>query len=125
MLYGMIIYIRCNMSNLRIEKINSLIQKKLSEIINQEYVETLGFVSINFVYATKDLEYVKVFVSFAKNSEESFKKLEKMRSDIQKKFGHSIKLRKTPKVQFVLDNDKEEIEKVEKILEKLSKEHEN
>ena len=82
------------MSHLRMQKINSLIQKKLSEIINQNFVEKIGFVSINLVQTTKDLNYTKVYVSFmSQNPKKDFLKLQKHRGLIQRNFGHDIELR--------------------------------
>ncbi len=108
------------------QKIDSLIHKKLSEIINRDYFEKLGFVSVNFVSTSKDLNQTKVFVSFNnEKNNRSFNKLEKLRGQIQKTFGRSIKLRKTPRIEFILDRDKDEIDNIEKILEKISKKNEN
>lgn len=114
------------MSQLRMQKIDSLIQKKISEIINRDFVEKIGFVSINLVQTTKDLNYTKVYVSFiSENPENDFLKLQKYRGLIQKKFGHSIELRKTPKIEFTMDSKFDKIMKVEKILDSISKNNED
>lgn len=114
------------MPNLRMQKIDSLIHKKISEIINKHSQEKIGFVSVNFVNTTKDLNNTRVFVSFDKKNEKKlFENLNSIKGLIQKDFGNSINLRKTPKIEFILDKDKQEIERVEKILEKISKKNEN
>ena len=107
-------------------KIEALIQKKLSEIINQNFSDNVDYVSINYVQTTKDLNYTKVFVSFlSKNPQKNFTKLNKIRNKIQKSFGDNINLRKTPKIEFVLDLKLDDIIKVESILDKISDDHEN
>lgn len=107
-------------------KIDALIQKKLSEIINQEFSDNVDYVSINCVQTTKDLNYTKVFVSFlSKNPQKNFSRLNKIKNKIQRSFGESINLRKTPKIEFVLDLKLNDIIKVESILDKISDSHEN
>lgn len=114
------------MSQLRMQKINSLIQRKLSEIINRDFVEKIGFTSINFVQTTKDLNYTKVYVSFTSpDPQKCFLQLQKYRNLIQRDFGHDIELRKTPKIEFEMDSKFGNIMKVEKILDKISKNHED
>lgn len=108
------------------QKINSLIQKTLSEIINTKFSERINFVSINFVHTLKDLSLTRVYVNFTRpNQNKEFVKFLKIKNLIQKEFGYIIKLKKTPKINFILDKNQEKITRVEKILDKISKQNEN
>ena len=107
--------------SLRMQKINSQIQKMLSEIFNQ-YSENIIFPMINLVDTAKDLSKARVFVSFAANDQKKeFKKLSRYFGQIQGSFAQSANFKKTPHLVFILDTKHEDINKVEEILENISK----
>jgi ribosome-binding factor A len=110
------------MQSLRIHKVNSLIQKHISQIINIQFSDHVSYTNINYIDTSKDLASTNIYVSFAvTNQEEEFKKLIKIKNLVQKYFGHTIKLKKTPKIRFILDTNIDKINKIEKILDKISK----
>ena len=111
------------MINYRMPKINSLISETVSDIINKKFAEDIHFININFVDTARDLSETKIYVSFIDRENTNFKKLLSKRKNIQSIFAQSIKLRKTPKIIFILDIKKDSINKVEALLEKIS--HEN
>ena len=109
------------MKNLRIQKINSLIQKTVSEIISYEFPEEIKFSTINFVSVNKDLSKVKIYISFvSSNPEKQFSFLNKNIAQIQSEFAKKIKLKNTPRITFLLDDKQPQINRVNKLLDKIS-----
>lgn len=110
------------MSQFRMQKIDSEIRNLVSKIINKLFCDELNFPTINFVITSKDLKTSKIYISFAsEDQEKQFKKLESRSYLVQREFANSIKLRKTPKLIFLLDTKQSAIDKVETILDKFSK----
>ena len=113
------------MSN-RIERINSEVQKALTQILANEIKDPRlkSFVTITEVKVSGDLSYCKVFVSIlAQNEKEksqSFKILQDSCSFIRKSLAQKINLRLTPEIHFFMDETWEEAAKMDRLLDSIS-----
>ncbi len=108
----------------RIEQVNELIYRELSEIINREMEFPEGVVvSVAKVETLADLELAKIyFTIYPKEQEEAvFKNLIKQRSHLQHLLHQRLILKSMPKIQFLINKDdqKDVANKVEKLLDQI------
>lgn len=108
----------------RIESVNELIYRELSEIITREIELPDGvLVSIKRVETSPDLELAKVFfIIYPKEKQiDVFKQLIKQRPSLYYLLSHRLILKPMPKLQFLLAKEDEDdvVEKVERILDKI------
>ena len=94
------------MAKHREERINSEIKRALSEILLIDLsLQKDNIVSVFKVKTTKDLNEAKIYISILKNREEILKKLEESTPYIRHLLGQKAKLRKIPKLEFILVDD--------------------
>lgn len=106
----------------RIQKVNSLINQQVSEIISWKLNLKPGvFLTISKVDTTKDLRYAYVSVSVFPESEENYimKTLKKEKHSIQKELNKNLHMKVLPKIQFKYDKTEANADKIEKILKQL------
>ena len=92
--------------NVRMEKVNTEIKRKIMEIIQEEIDDPhLGFVSITRVITTHDLRESKVYFSALKDEEipRIEKSLNKMSGFIRKMLGRKIRIKILPALTFFPD----------------------
>lgn len=111
---------------MRILKINSEIEKALSEIITYELKNPLitGIISVTKVDTTPDLDYCKVYVSIftpGGDREEVFNQIKHSAGFIRKELCHKVDLRKVPYLTFYLDDSYAYSENIENKLEEIEK----
>lgn len=110
--------------NNRILKVNSEIQKALSEIITYELRNPLitGIISVTKVDTTTDLEISKVYISILdENSRvEVFNQIKHSASHIRQELAKKIILRKVPYLDFQLDESYEYGQKIENMLKQIN-----
>lgn len=108
----------------RINIINAEIQRTLSEIIQYELSnpEVSGIITVTKVETTSDLEYSKVFISVfsAKDKDKVFNQIKHSAGFIRKTLSQKINLRKTPYLQFYLDNSQEYGQKIDQVINKIN-----
>ena len=109
--------------SLRLELIESLMLKELSNIITFELKDpNLGFITISEVKVTSDLSYAKVYVSFLGKQERNdagLKVLKRAKGFLKSELAKRMKLRKIPDLVFVQDKSLENAKKIENILDKV------
>jgi len=108
--------------SLRIEKINSLIQKYISEILSRELSLKPGvFLTVSKVDTTKDLRYTNVFISIFPEKEANYavKTLEKEKYRIQKILSSKLQMKILPQIVFKSDNTAAQADEIEKILRRI------
>ncbi len=105
------------------EKMNNIIQRELSEILQTEVKDPqIGFCTITDVSVTNDLSIAKVYVSFLnKNIKKSMNALERSKGYIRSLLAKRLTIRKCPELQFVLDTSLEYGNKIESIIHDLNK----
>ncbi|MCX6763708.1 MAG: 30S ribosome-binding factor RbfA [Candidatus Moranbacteria bacterium] len=109
------------MSN-RIEKINELIKRHISEIITREINLKPGvFVTVTKVDTTPDLRYTRVFVSIFPEKETNYvmatfgKEAYSMQGILNKK----LSMRPLPRIEFKVDLTEVKADEIEKIIKQL------
>lgn len=106
----------------RITKINSLIQKNISEIITRDISLKPGvFVTVVKVDTTPDLRYTRIFVSIFPEKEIDYaaKTLKKELYQIQGALNKKLAMRPLPKIEFKIDLTESKADEIEKILKKI------
>lgn len=112
------------MSNLRMSRVDSEIQKHLSEIIRKfDDIEILAaLVSIMKVETFADFSMSKVYVSVFgdENKKKNIvKKLNDNKKTIRYELAHKMKLRNTPELVFIVDDVEEKASKIMKLFEQI------
>lgn len=95
--------------SISIERLASLIQRELANIVNEEVKNSqVGYVNLTEVKVTKDLSYASIFYTILSDEEEVILKaqqlLEKNTSKIRKRLAEKIRnIRKIPELLFKYD----------------------
>lgn len=116
------------MTTRRIERINELLRREISGIIQREIKDPgIGFTTIMRVETTNDLYYSTVFASVM--GEESVRirtieHLNKAAGYIKHLLMDRLTMRNIPKISFKLDNSIDYTLRINEVLDKLSREKE-
>lgn len=105
--------------NSRIDRINELIGQKISLILHDDILELDQYFAVTHVETTPDLSYCDINISFLKNAEETISKINSNQKQINKTLASLIKLRKTPRLRFHIDESSEQAEKIERLFQKI------
>lgn len=106
----------------RIDKINALIQKHISEILVKDLSLKLGvFLTVAKVDTTPDLRYTRIFLSVFPEKETNYviETLKKERYMLQGALNRKLHMKPLPKLVFKVDKTEAEADKIEKILREL------
>ncbi len=108
------------MSN-RIDKVNSLLEREISQIILRDFSFPDALATLTHVDATANLIEAKVYISVfpEDKTEKVIKLLNGGIHDIQKKINKKLNMRPIPKIIFVKDEKIREAARVEELLEKI------
>lgn len=111
--------------NSRVAKANSLLQKKIAEIIEKDVNDPRlsgQLVTVVKVDISPDLKYAKVFVSIfgAQEAQITLDALNSASGYIRKTLAHKIEFRNLPNLHFVQDTGAEYSQKIEGILKNIS-----
>jgi ribosome-binding factor A len=107
----------------RITKINSLIQRHISEIITRDISLKPGvFVTVAKVDTTPDLRYTRIFISIFPEKEINYtvKTLEKELYQIQGALNKKLVMRPLPKIEFKVDMTESQADEIEKLLKEIN-----
>jgi len=110
------------MSINRIEKVNSLLEKEISKIIQREIMFSGGvLVTLTHVEATANLIEAKVYISVfpEDKADNTLKILNKEIYGIQKEIDKKLNMRPVPKIKFVKDKEPAEVGRIEELLVKV------
>jgi len=96
------------MARLRLKKIESLIRREISDMIQKREIKDprVGFVTVVSVEVTPDLRHAKVFITVlgdAKQLKSSFIGLKNAKGFIQGEIGNRLHLRFVPELEFLED----------------------
>ena len=108
----------------KIERIQSIIMKNISEIIQFELKDpNIGFVSIPEVRVSKDFSHAKVFVSFIneKDIKSSLAALNKAKGFIRSELAKRMDTRRVPEITFELDEGYKKEARISELLKKDDK----
>ena len=109
----------------RIERINSLIRREISELLQHQVKDPrLGiFVAVTAVSTSPDLKYAKVFVSHMGNDEEKQKTLSALTAAsgfFRKELAGQIRLRRIPELSFHWDDSIERGDHIQQLIDQVS-----
>ena len=109
----------------RIERINSLIRREISELLQHQVKDPrLGiFVAVTAVSTSPDLKYAKVFVSHIGNDEEKQKTLSVLTAAsgfFRKELARQIRLRRIPELSFHWDDSIERGDHLQQLIDQIS-----
>ncbi len=112
------------MKSVRIERINSEIQKAISHIIDNEVRDPQidAIISVSNVETTPDLSYCRVFITSIGStpSEEVLARIKGAAGFIRGRLSKMIKLRITPRLEFLKDESVEYASNIENILKNIT-----
>ena len=112
------------MKSVRIERINAEIQKAISHIIDNEVRDPQidAIISVSSVETTPDLSYCRVFItSIGKtSSDEVLARIKGAAGFIRGKLSKMVKLRITPRLEFLKDESVEFASNIESILKNIT-----
>ncbi|MBQ6434650.1 MAG: 30S ribosome-binding factor RbfA [Synergistaceae bacterium] len=110
-------------SNLRMSRINKQLQREIALIIETEIKkESVKSAIITCVECSKDLERAKVFFTAleARKCPGILKDLNEIKGAVRGLLGQTIKLRRVPALEFIIDKSSEYGAKIDKILDSLN-----
>ena len=110
------------MSKERIKRINTLLQKSLSEIFRQESnFSPEVIVTIQKVETSPDLVQSKIRISVfpSKKAEEVIGSLKKNIGHFQRILNKKLKMKKVPRIIFELDFTEEKAARIEELLKRI------
>lgn len=108
---------------LRRLRVNEAIKEKLSTVIASEGLKDprVGFVTITGVDTTPDLRQAKVYVSVLGGEAEreaTLSALDNSRGYLQSRLGESLRMKRTPQLQFLYDATLDNAMHISRLLEK-------
>ena len=111
------------MESNRQAKISRLIQKELSEIFRQQTAKTRGvIISVSAVRVTPDLSIARAYLSVfpSEKGPEMIESINKSAQTVRYELAQKVRfqLRKTPELQFYLDDSLDYIDNIDRLLEK-------
>lgn len=116
---------RRNTGSNRLDRINEELKREISNIINYEVKNSniTGMISVTGVKITPDLRYAKVSVSMlnSKNVKQTLAGLKAASGFIRSRIAEKINLRITPELVFELDESLKYGERIDKILQDITK----
>lgn len=114
----------------RIERVNNLLRRELSELIQHQVKDPrLGvFISITEVDTSPDLKYAKVFISCIGGQKDEEKLLDVLTAAtgyLRKELASNIKLRRIPDLSFRWDDSIERGDHILRLLDQVNSEQDD
>jgi len=110
----------------RIERVNTLIRREISELIQQELRDPRldEFIAVTEVDTSPDLKYAKIYISAMSGQQEEQKILGILNSAagfLRTALASKINLRYTPELHFIWDNSIEHGDKILRLIDEVTK----
>lgn len=111
----------------RIERVNNLIRREISELIQYEIRDPRleSFVTVTEVSTSADLKYAKIFVSSMSGKQDEKNILEVLNSAtgyLRTELASKIRIRRIPELSFQWDDSIEHGDKILRIMDDLHQE---
>jgi len=111
-----------NDTNIKLKKLNKIIQKYLSKIIHEKiYNLKNDIITITNVITSKDLSISKIFISTLKENYTIIKILNNASKHLRYNLSKKIKTHKIPKIKFLYDENLNQTIKLKNLLETIKK----
>lgn len=110
------------MESHRLQKFSALLKKELSLLIEQDFSETFGMISVPDIQVSPDLKFAKVYLSFLSHDDEkmALKQISAKAYVYQKFLGRKLKMKFTPKLVFFKDSGQEKVDKIDSLLKDIN-----
>ncbi len=113
----------------RIERINSLIQVEISQLLQREVRDPRlsNFISVTKVDTAADMKTTRVYISVLgaeAERQETIKVLTAASGFFRRELSKNLNLRYTPALIFIADNSIERGDRITNLIDKVSSEHE-
>src|SRR4051812_12621789 len=110
----------------RIDKLNSLIQQLIGEIIHPYLHGINGLTTVSRVEVSGDSRWAKVWISIVGgDDEEIFKILKENIYDIQGELNRNLTMKMVPRIQFFLDTSPRYAQHIDELIKKIHEEDES
>lgn len=109
-------------SEQRVQRLREEIKRIASDILKRMKDPRLGFLTVTDVEISKDLRYVRIYVSVlgeAGSAEETFAALQSGAGFFRSELGARVRLRHTPSITFKLDESAQKGARIEALLAEL------
>ena len=106
------------------DRISSLVQKYVSEIIQYELKDKdIGFVTVTRAKVTNDYSYAYIYVSYVieAEKEKGLEALEKAKGFIRSSLAKKLSIYKTPEIVFKLDTTFDDALEIEQAIDAAKK----
>ena len=109
----------------RIERVNTLIRREISELIQHELRDPRmdEFITVTEVDTSPDLKYAKIYISSMSGQQEQEKILGVFNSAagfLRTALANKIRIRYTPELHFVWDNSIEHGDRILRLIDEVS-----
>ncbi|MAW32962.1 MAG: ribosome-binding factor A [Proteobacteria bacterium] len=107
-------------------RVSELLRQKIADILLRGNIHDKNLsrysITVSQVIVTPDLKFGKVFVSFLgeKNSDQILKDLNNYAFKIQNQVGNKLRLKRTPKLKFFIDDSFDNAAKINKSINSIS-----
>ena len=107
-------------------RVSELLRQKIADILLRGNIHDKNLsrysITVSQVIVSPDLKSGKVFVSFLgeKNSDQILKDLNNYAFKIQKQVGNNLRLKRTPKLKFFIDDSFDNAAKINKSINSIS-----
>jgi ribosome-binding factor A len=109
---------------MRKERIASVLEKEISNIIQQDASDPrLRFVTITKVVVSHDLKEAIVYFSSLDKKNETFEALKKAKGYIKSILAHRVRMKFIPELQFRIDNSFEYGKRIDALIEEIKKDN--
>jgi len=109
----------------RIERVNTLIRREISELIQHELKDPRldEFIGVTEVDTSPDLKYAKIYISAMSGQQEEQKILGILNSAagfLRTALANKVNLRYTPELHFIWDNSIEHGDKILRLIDEVT-----
>lgn len=103
-------------ANYRMQKVNALLQKLISELILSEYDAEGDFIVVKAVDTSRDLSLARVYIGSFNNPQKHVEELNYKARELKKLLRPHLHMRTIPNLEFKIDEKGDEIDFVENFL---------
>jgi len=98
-------------------QIDELIKQNLSVSIHKLIPQYI--ISVTNAEVSRDLSFAKIWIACLENPEDALKICKQNRILLQHEMSIKVKLRKTPRLSFILDYSSDKVDRIEKLISKI------
>ena len=115
------------MSQRRIDKINALFMKTISEMIERDmHFDRAQFCTVTKVDTSPDMKFTKIYLSIYPETKTPsfFKRLDRKKRTLKKQLYSKLSLKIFPEIQFINDKTERDADQIEHLLQRIHNERE-